>query len=206
MQQETDTKQRILDSAVQVFAAKGKAGARIEEIADLAEVNKAMIYYYYTSKDNLYERVLDAVLKETFGELSRVAATDASPEEKVRQIIDAYVEIYIRRHDLFQLLLREIIDGGETLKKIVVGYKYIFEKQPDALPARLIQQGIDSGVFRSVNPGQTFMSLMGMTLIYALGSSIANVIMGIEDVDLTSFLKERRQHIADLLLNGLLVK
>ena len=206
MQQEMNTKQRILSAATQVFAMKGKAGARMQEIADMAKANKAMIHYYYTNKDSLYEEVLDAALGETFGELARAAAIEASPEEKVRRIIDAYVEFYIHRQDLFQLLLREITGGGQTLRKIVLRYKDVFERQPEILPAQVIQQGIDAGVFRPLNAQHTLMSLMGMAIVYALGRSIIDTILGIEDAELMSFLEERRRHIADLLLNGLLVK
>ena len=206
MQQEMDTKQRILSAATQTFAMKGKAGARVEEIAYLAKANKAMIYYYYTSKDRLYEEVLDTAMGETFGEMARAAATETDPEEKVRRIINAYVKLYIHRQDLFQLLLREIVDGGETLRKTVLRYRDVFEQQPEILPAQVIQQGIDAGIFRPLNPQHTLMSLMGMTIIYALGRPIIDVILGIEDAQLNSFLEERRHQIADLLLNGLLVK
>jgi TetR/AcrR family transcriptional regulator len=206
VQQETDTKQRILTAAAQIFAAKGKAGARMQEIADLAEANKAMIYYYYTSKDSLYEKVLDAALGEIFGGMARAVVTEAGPEEKVRRIIDAYVEFYIHRQDLFQLLLREIIGGGEALRKTVSRYKDVFEQQPEILPAQVIQQGIDAGTFRPLDPQHTFMSLMGMAIVYAFGRPIIDTMLGIEDAELTSFLEKRRHHIADLLLNGLLVR
>lgn len=206
VQQEVDTKQRILKAATQVFAMKGKAGARMQEIADLAEANKAMIYYYYTSKDNLYETVLDAALGETFGEMARAAMTEAGPEEKVKRIIDTYVEFYIHRQDLFQLLLREIIDGGETLRRTVLRYKDVFDQQPEILPAQVIQQGINAGVFRPLNAPHTLMSLMGMAIVYALGRPIIDVILGIEDAERMQFLAERRRQIADLLLNGLLIK
>lgn len=206
MPQDSDTKQRILSAAAKVFAAKGEAGARIQEIADLAKVNKAMIYYYYDNKDGLYERVVDMVVEKTFGEMASVAATDTSPDKKIRQIVDVYVDLYIRHYDLFQLLLIEIVSGGEALSKSVLRYKDTFEQQPDRIPANVIQQGIDEGIFRPLNSEHTFMSLIGMTLIYAFGRPIANIILGIEDTNMEVFLEERRQHVTDLLLNGLLIK
>lgn len=207
MQQEMDAKQRILSAARQVFAAKGKAGARMQEIADLAKANKAMIHYYYTNKDSLYEASLDAAISEVFGEMARVAATEAGPEEKVSQLIDAYVEFYVYRQDLSRLLLREIIGGGETLKEIVSRYKKnVFDQQPDIFPAQVIQQGVDAGVFRPLNAYHTFMSLMGMTIVYALARPIIDVMLEVKSAQLTAFLEERRHQITDLLMNGLLVK
>lgn len=204
MEQEADTKQRILRAAMQVFATKGKAGARIGEIADLAKANKAMIYYYYTSKDRLYEEVLDTAIGEMLGKMARLAVIEASPEEKVRQVIDAY--IYIDRQDLFQLILREIIGGAETLKKTALHYRDAFEQQPEIFPAQVIQQGIDTGIFRPLSAQHTFISVVGMAIVYALARPIIDIMLEIEEEQLESFLEERRQHIADLLLNGLLVK
>ena len=60
--------------------------------------------------------------------MARVAVTEVDPEERVRRIIDSYVEFYIHRQDPSQLLLREIIDGGETLGKVVLRYKDVFDQ------------------------------------------------------------------------------
>lgn len=206
MQQEADTKQRILGAATQIFAAKGKDGARIQEIADIAKANKAMIYYYYTNKDNLYEEVLDAAIGEMLREMAHVTSAEADPEEKVKLIIDAYADLFIHRQYLFQLLLREIIGEGKTLKKTVLRYKDVFDQQPEIFPAQIIQQGVDAGIFRSLDAQHTLTSIMGMTIIYAIGRPIIDIMLGVEASELTYFLEERRRHITDLLLNGLLVK
>jgi TetR/AcrR family transcriptional regulator len=60
------TKQKILNAALKEFATLGYAGARMEKIARRAEINKAMLFYYFSSKDNLYQEVLKHVLKKIF--------------------------------------------------------------------------------------------------------------------------------------------
>lgn len=206
MDKDHETKQRIIEAAFRIFATKGKEGARIQEIADLAKANKAMIYYYYTSKENLYEVVLNSVLEMVFEEMANLALKDLSPEEKVKNLIDAYVIFFIHHPYLSQLLLREIIDGGELLRKIVARYRDVFKSEPEILPANVIQQGIDAGVFRSLDPTHTFMSLMGMVIVYALARPVVDTMLGIEESQMESFIEERRKQIADLILNGLLVK
>ncbi len=57
-----ETKAKIISAAIEVFAVKGKHGARMEEIAEKANVNKALLYYYYTSKDLLFKEVLKNII------------------------------------------------------------------------------------------------------------------------------------------------
>ena len=61
-----DTKERILTAAIEVFTDKGKYGARMHEIADRADINKAMLHYYFTDKDTLYEKSFEYIFTNLF--------------------------------------------------------------------------------------------------------------------------------------------
>ena len=63
-EQDKKTEEKILDAAMEVFIQKGKAGARMQEIADEAGINKALLHYYYRSKDKLFESVFGVVVKK----------------------------------------------------------------------------------------------------------------------------------------------
>src|SRR3954469_4169160 len=87
-----DTEQRILDAAHQVFVRRGTAGARMQEIADEAGVNKALLHYYFRSKSRLADAVFQRVATGVFGRLSEVGASNAPLDDKVRRIIGIYLE------------------------------------------------------------------------------------------------------------------
>ncbi len=53
----SDTKEKILQTAISIFREKGKDGAKMQEIADGAGINKAMLHYYFSSKDQLFQEV-----------------------------------------------------------------------------------------------------------------------------------------------------
>src|SRR5215831_13052424 len=80
-----DSKERILTAAEEVFAKKGFAGARTQEIAELAGVNKAMIYYYFESKEKLLREVLQRILFELIGLSQEILNRNPPPAEALEQ-------------------------------------------------------------------------------------------------------------------------
>ena len=95
------TKERILLAAQKEFAARGYSGARMEAIAHGAVINKAMLFYYFSSKDNLYRTVLFGVFSEIFGEIGSFISQQLTPELFLKK----FPEIYI----LFSLLLASFL-------------------------------------------------------------------------------------------------
>ncbi len=111
------TRDRILDAAERAFADGGFAGARVDAIAAEAGVNKAMLYYYFASKEGLYravlERVFDAIQAVA---LERLATVD---EENVGAFLAGYRAV-LRSHPAFvRLAVRELAGGGERLLPLV---------------------------------------------------------------------------------------
>src|SRR5207237_128187 len=92
LHQDADTEQRILDAAHQVFIRRGTAGARMQEIADEAGVNKALLHYYFRSKSRLADAVFQRVAGGIFTRLGDAVRSDAELEDKVRRIIGIYLE------------------------------------------------------------------------------------------------------------------
>src|SRR5215216_5790162 len=91
-QPDVDTEAKILDAAHAVFIRRGTAGARMQEIADEAGVNKALLHYYFRSKSRLADAVFHRVVGAMFARLAEAAGSDAELEEKVRRIIDIYLD------------------------------------------------------------------------------------------------------------------
>ena len=91
-QKDGDTEARILHAARAVFIRRGTAGARMQEIAEEAGVNQALLHYYFRSK----ERLSEAVFRETAGRMFPILigtlGSDASIDEKIERIVDAYLD------------------------------------------------------------------------------------------------------------------
>ena len=91
---DTKTEEQILAAAGRVILQKGKAGARMQEIADEAGVNKALLHYYFRSKDRIYE----AVLRKSAGELFSSFLVGLDFELPIRQLLKSFVRTDRKKH------------------------------------------------------------------------------------------------------------
>src|SRR5215471_4144707 len=93
----------ILQAAVREFAEKGLAGARTDSIAAAASVNKALLYYYFHSKEDLYSAVIDQVFAGLKQRVFAALAQDVPPRDKIVAYVSAYFD-YISTHPLYPKL------------------------------------------------------------------------------------------------------
>src|SRR5262245_51071944 len=114
------TRQRLLDIAVQEFAERGFAGAKVDRIARRARVNKAMLYYHFKSKAGLYL----TILREQFAALGEAVAAARVPgmpaDEQLEHFIDAIAKEADARPHFPPIWLREIAEGGRHIDETVV--------------------------------------------------------------------------------------
>jgi TetR/AcrR family transcriptional regulator len=195
---QAETASRILAAAEESFAEHGLAGARTERIAALAGVNKALLYYYFGSKRNLYR----AVLRNLLEQLSRVAGPDGAPGGSPRERFIAFVEGYfdfLATHPNYpRLMQREAMESKGEID---------WMKREYFLPARrrfldLIECGIRAGEFRRGDPQQTAFSVMGATTSYFAAAAIWSAFHG-RDLLRPSALAARRRALVDFLSYGL---
>lgn len=138
---------RIVHAAAAEFAAHGYAGAHMDRIARAARLNKAMIYYHFASKAALYREILNGMFSAVGDRVAAVAASDASPADKIRRYIAAIaVEAEARPH-FPPIWLREVAEGGEHIDAATVrAVRGVLA----ALHA-ILDEGLRSRRFRPVN-------------------------------------------------------
>jgi AcrR family transcriptional regulator len=207
---QADTREKIIAAATLVFAERGKFGARMEEIAARARVNKAMLYYYYSSKENLYREVLRTILaqnlREVFQAFQREAGRRGKPEDLLELLSRTYYKVFSRRPSYTRILFEAVANEPGEVRKIVRSLK---EESDFIHPERVIalfKSRISRGEFRDVDPRQVLVSIIGMNLIYFLARPIAEVILELDVEDEKAFLKEREESVIDLLLHGIMRK
>ncbi len=139
----------ILKAAARVFAEKGWSGARVDEIAAEAGLNKAMLYYRVGDKEELYRRVVLQGQELFKSSVERAIAGSSGPEEAVNAIIEAIAMNAGENRLVPSIILREIAGGGATLPgEGLDGIGKLME-----LIRNLINEGVEKGVFRKIDPG-----------------------------------------------------
>jgi TetR/AcrR family transcriptional regulator len=193
-----ETARRILSAAERIFAERGLAGARTEEIARAAGVNKAMLYYYFDSKERLHR----AVFENLFSHANRLIQEEMPPNASARQIILAFVDGYFKfrlaNPNYARLMQHMMMESPDEFRRIA--RQYIRQGYKELTST--IQQGISRGEFHSVNSGHTVLNIIAMIVFYFSGSTVHSVLLG-QDALKPKVVAEHKRAVIDLLEHGL---
>jgi AcrR family transcriptional regulator len=199
------SKQRIFEVSIQEFAEHGLGGARMERIARRAGINKAMIFYYYTSKENLYRTIIRSSLTELFPQVNKAILTSPSPGEFFEILPDIYIRFFSRKQNIIRMIGIELIQRPENLKPII---KEIFSgigwSPADNIRKRIVSWH-EEGLITESDPVHFIMNVIPLCIFSLLAKPMVEAIFQIEIKDTETFLEARIQSISDLLKKGMLL-
>ena len=202
------TKEKIIKAAVVVFAEKGKHGARMEEIAEQAGVNKSMLYYYYSTKSNIFSEVLKYVFSSIFSHIGENIETinneTDSPIEKLKLLSRAHFTLLSQNVNFVKIMAETLTKYPKEIQTVAMEYSHFNQTPVPVKIMEIIQDGISKGIFRKIDPRQVLISIIAMNLFYFLGKPMAQVIFELKNEDEEEFLSKRRESVIDLFLFGLL--
>lgn len=198
----SDTERQIFKAALKVFARKGKDGARMQEIADAADINKAMLHYYFRSKDRLYEEVFTFTMQRFMASFGAALEEASTFEDTLRTFIDGYIDFARQNQDIVRLMVNENMTGGSMVKQHMARIK-----QADHMPPRVmiekIEQAQASGEIRSVDPGHVILTVISGCLYFFIAAPIVKTMHEPARTDWNGFVEARKEHLFDLVYNGL---
>jgi TetR/AcrR family transcriptional regulator len=163
-QRSIETKSNILEAAIRIFARKGPDGARVDEIASAAGINKQRIYAYFGSKSRLYHSVLVNVYTQAAHQEKIMNLTEADLPDLTIKLISAFLEFHNSHPDFWKLLSWENISGGHNLKSgdwEQIRGSYISHIE------QLYNKGLKQGLFRKDIKFSTYiMTIFSATYFY----------------------------------------
>ena len=186
------TEQKIIEAAEVVFHEKGFDGARMQEIADKASINKGLLHYYFKSKDALFDAIFNMALKKMSGSINSILKMDISLEEKINLIIDSYMNLLLRNSSLPRFVITELNkDSDRFIKKYLSGeINNVFANFINS-----VQKEIDAGKIKPINPKHLFMNMISMILFPFIGKPMIQVLIGVDNKEFNKLIQERREHI-----------
>jgi len=188
------TRSAILKAAEQIYADYGLAGARTDAIAAAARVNKALLYYYFKSKEGLYQAAIGDQLRE-FGEEAQEILTASGPAGPVLLRYIGYHFDFIGNHPHYpRIFQRMMMEGDRTLERIVREHSIPLMK----LMKPLIARGVKSGEFRRLDVNHTLVSIAGLTGHYFNIAPAIRAITG-EDPYSKSNLAKRKAEVLEFI-------
>lgn len=198
----SDAELKIIQAATQVFLEKGRDGARMQEIADKAGINKALLHYYFKSKEGLYELVFRNVLIDiAAGFLNSIPKIETA-EEFLRKFISFYTGTIRQHPEVVRFMFWEISRGattfGKLFKSLVRGSN---EKEIPFIT--IIRRSIERKEIKEVDPIQFLISLLGMCIYPFIAKPILEQVVDGLDVNDEQFNEDRARAIFDLVWNGI---
>ena len=195
-----ETRAAILAAAGRVFAEAGLAGARTEAIAAAAGVNKALLFYYFRSKDLLYAAVLEDHFRE-FNEQAVAALTAPGPARTVLlHYVNLHFDLASHRRRFAPLHQQFMMLRGQSMEGLVRKH---FVPRVQAL-ARLLERGMREGEFRPADIRHTAVSLTALIVFYFAAAPMVKL-LGPADAYSEADLKRRKQQVLDFIRYGLFV-
>jgi len=194
------TKQKILNSAINIFIEKGYSGARMRDISDEAGINKGLLHYYFKSKNVLFKEVLQLSAKDFFPKLGSILHSDKTFFEKIELIVDEYIEIVSKNPHFPPFIVNELNQNTnifiDTLLETVGVPDRVFIFS-------LIQDEIDKGTIRPINPFQLIMDGLSLILYPFLVKPAIQKISGMSDKQFYDMMRLRKRTIVDTLINNI---
>ncbi len=160
------TRGKLLEAGRELFARDGLEGTRVDRLADLAGVNKALISYHFRGKEGLYRAVLEEIFREVATELETRLGGEVAPKEQLRAWASALGEIMDDKPDFAAIFLREILAGGERLE----GGAAASARRSLILLRRTLDEGHSRGEIRTTDPFLLHLLLLGGIVLAQLSA------------------------------------
>lgn len=187
---ESDKRQQIIKAAVKVFSRKGFHEAKVDEIAQVADVGKGTVYEYFSSKAELFQEMFKAGMQFYYDNISKELKPELSAQEKLRRIVQLHIRFVTHYKDLARITMTEHMHFNEEFRSWIFQSKASKRK----LLEQIIEDGVSSGEFRKVNVQAAAMAFAGI-----LGSMVSPIVLFGEKVNP----KELSDSFMDILFNGL---
>lgn len=172
----TDTRSRILDAALTEFSAYGLAGARTDRIAQAAGVNKALLYYYFESKENLYRAALEIISVKIRDRTLAVFLRECSPGERVLRSALEHFDRILTQHEFQGLMQQEMIrlhKGESSALEILI--QRVFAPVMTMYQS-MVREGIESGELIHADWLQIHLASLGANVFYFLSAPVWRIL------------------------------
>lgn len=202
-QDEKDVKTRILDAADAVFVRRGTDGARMQQIADEAGVNKALLHYYFGSKAKLARAVWFRIASSFVPGVMEMMASNASLDDK----IDFFVEAYLTRFVQHPYLAAYVVSEASRNPGFVTAFYSSARGEAARLMADKLRQQIAeevaAGRIAPVSPQQFFVTLASTCVFPFVARPMIAAVMGIGPKGFEAFIDQRRKELPQFLKRAL---
>jgi TetR/AcrR family transcriptional regulator len=193
------TEEKIFNAARVVFQKKGFAGARMQEIADEAGINKAMLHYCFKNKQLLFQAVFLNAFGQLAPQINEIFKSQDSVFDKIRKFTHSYISFVMLNPYLPQFIIQEMNNNPEFVSSFLNN-----ERRPDpTLLIAQIEKEIADGIIKPINPKQLLINMISMTVFPFAAQMMVKGMIQISDEEFNQMMEKRKTSIAELIINSI---
>ena len=202
-QEEKNTEDKIFSAAQEVFIEKGFDGTRMQDISEKAGLNKALLHYYYRTKEKLFNMIFDRIMGDFFGQVMDMIQSDTPLFEKIEFFVSSYLNVIMKNPHIPGFIINELNRNPQRLVSI-------FESTPIAKEnafgkfAKSIQDEIEKGTIEPITPEQLITNIIALSIFPIIARPILECVVFKNDkVQYNKFLESRKKEVAKFVINSI---
>jgi len=199
---DNSTEKAILVAARKVFTRRGYAAARMEEIAREAGINRALLHYYFRSKEKMFDLIFEERMKEFFLGLAGIVNGPLSLDEKIRAIVRHDIDMISAQPDLPIFIMQELAQNPERM----VGTAQRAGMNPGGVMKAFFSQvktAVDEEKIRPIEGGQLLINVMSMSVYPFIAKPVIKLVQGMDDTQFDRMMERRKEEVAQFVIDAL---
>ena len=198
---ELTTEEKILEAARKVLFAKGYAGARMQDIADEAGINKALLHYYFRNKEKLFEVVFRDAISKLMPKVEDIFLNEELHIfDKLRRFCTLYIRTWIENPFIPIFVLHEIhTNEGEGFAKVM---KSLYGN-PVKTVLVAIERSVKKKEIRAIDPPQLLLNILSLCIFPFVGRPVFKKLVGIPDKQFELMLEARATEVAEFIIESI---
>jgi TetR/AcrR family transcriptional regulator len=198
IERDISTEQKILEAARQVFFDKGMAGARMQDIADAAGINKALLHYYFRNKEKLFQTIFTEAFENFFPKLSSIVDSGEDVLTKLEMLCVAYINQIQSMPYLPLFILSEANYQPEAFLKKMWGNR----RPPVKAFINMIETAVNEGKIKRVDPFQLIMNIVSLSIFPFMAKPLMQYVTGINKKQYDAMMEERKKMVPWLIIQS----
>jgi TetR/AcrR family transcriptional regulator len=194
------TEEKIMEAARKVFVRKGMYGARMQDIADEAGINKALVHYYYKNKQKLFEEIFMEAAGKLFPRVNAIFVSEEPLFTKIEKFCEEYISVVLANPYLPLFVLNEMNQDP------VYFFNKLWNGKQKPNPQKFleqIQEEVNKGTIKNFSPLQLLMNLLSLTIFPFIGKPIFQMTLGIDELQFRMFMEQRKKEIPKFIIDAI---
>jgi TetR/AcrR family transcriptional regulator len=197
---EKSAEEKILAAAKKVFTTKGMAGARMQDIADEAGINKALLHYYFRSKEKLFEVIFFEAAQKLFPRINLIFESDMPLFEKIENFAEQYITMMSENPYLPLFVLNEVSKEPEIFIKKIWGKQNM--PHPEKFLVQ-IEREVKNRTIKKISPLHLLINLISLSVFPFVAKPMIQFTLGLDEMQFKNVMEQRKKEVAKFIIDSI---